>query len=454
VSAATQYHFRDVDYQRELQSTNDELLRCPRMRPAARRTLAATLLIAIAGAVLASCATARTGAHTVQQSPPSAASRLYDGMLGAMTRSGGIYHPTITSVTLQEPFTVSTTTELWIDVPNNRARASVRAAFGDDNIKTSEWIIEGGRWYQTLEVGPPRLREALTCRESSSTVLALVIGCRGFTEDAMVVALGEQDYRGVNALALVAIGTLQGASERTSFIDTLFVDATTMLPIALEGSGVLRPNDGASSTATRIGQFTRFEHGFVDAASLPADFFSPATIGYVDTDPAAPLRNADPDFTYYWLGHDVTAADLPPLTLEAAFVAESAARPLLRYRAILKYRLAADEFGSTMLELQEWRTDEWDGLVRDGFLAPWENDACVARIDVPMAGGGEAAIYAGYAPASRLTEHGTCPSNLPDQYLAVARTGTAVVRITAPGGVWNSEAAMRAALEAIRPLQR
>ncbi len=425
------------------------------MRP--RRTIP-ILMMLFAGAVgAAACATARSGADppppAVQQ---SGLSLLYDRMYQAISRPGEVYHPTITAVTFQDPFTVTTTSELWIDTASGRARVSVRSAFGDFGEKASTWIISGDRWYETLEDGSVRKREAVRCRDAESVLLSLLLGCRDFTESGITAPIVVEEYQGTPVAAILTQGTIHGLREDTVFSDTLYLHATTFLPIALERSGVLRRKViatelGAEPVEAAIGRITRYTQGFVTADSLAADFFDPESIGYVERDPAAPLLKESPDFTYYWLGRDARAADLPALALEGAFVAEEAARPLLRYRALLKYRAASDEFGETLVELQEWRADEWDSVAANG-ADPAGTLACATATEVDLGDRGRATIYAGHALAT-VRDDGACPEESPTTFVAVARVGSAVVRVSAPGvSGWSSESGMRAALAELLPV--
>ncbi|HLB24597.1 MAG TPA: hypothetical protein VJP07_10930 [Dehalococcoidia bacterium] len=411
------------------------------------------MLLVTAAMGAAACATARSGAGppppAVQQ---SALSVIYGRMLQAISRPGEVYHPTVTTVIFQEPFTVTTVSELWIDPASQRARVFVRTAFGDFGEKASTWIIDGDRWYETQEDGTVRKREAVRCRDSDSVLLSLLLGCRDFTESAITAPIDVETFEGTPVAALYTQGTIRRKAEDTVFIDTLYVHARTFLPIALERSGSLRPRATGPDDrrpGTAIGQITRYTQGFVPGDSLAPDFFDPAALGYVEPDPAAPVLQPSPDFTYYWLDRETQPAGLPPLALKGSFVAEAAARPLLRYRAVLKYRPGADEFGETLVELQEWRADEWDTLVASGADPAGALD-CAMVTEVDLGGRGRAMIYAGRDPAG--PNSGDC-SQADDTFFAVAHAGSAVIRISAPGAdPWNSEEGMRAALAALVPV--
>jgi|CXWL01.1.fsa_nt_gi hypothetical protein len=413
------------------------------------------LLVLAAGALISGgvsgCATARGGSDgTNDVGQGSRLSSIHERMTAAMTREGEIYHPVITSVASQGSLTITTTTELWIDTAGGRARANTVAQFSPTNSKSIEVVLDGERWYQTVEFGETLLREATACRDAASVTLSLMLGCHTRDERNLTVPVEDQTFGGRPAVALVTFAQVVGAQEAASYTDTLFVDAATYLPIAAQSGGTLRPHPGAAGVEVRSGQFTTYVHGFVDIDSVAAEVFDPTDIGYAETDPVTPLLKPSPDFTYYWLGADVDRQGLPRLVLRDTFIADTTERPALRYRAVLKYRAEADEFSDTLVELQEWRRDEWDFLATNGLLQR-EEGRCVRLIEVDIGERGEATIYATYGAAG---DEGGCPTGRVDRYYALVRTAGAVVRISAPGATeWNSEMGMRALVGAIEAVE-
>ena len=120
----------------------------------------------------------------------------------------------------------------------------------------------------------------------------------------------------------------------------------------------------AAGTAGAVGKIIRYEHAFGPEGFVDEAVFDPAGIGYAEADPAWALLREDPDFTYYWLGRDIEGDEgaRPELVLSGAYVADTVVRPALRYRALLQYRSAEDEFGETLVEVVEWRRDEWEAV--------------------------------------------------------------------------------------------
>ena len=155
------------------------------------------------------------------------------------------------------------------------------------------------------------------------------------------------------AVLLVTTGTSRGSDEITTSTTRLYLDPRTLLPIASDVTGtydygVVEPFSGEGS----------YEHEWIDRDSLPADFFTPDSIGYVGaTDPEAQLEDLDPGTPVYWLGADYPGtAELPALRLRQA-----AAPARTPYRIELTY----GEPGPVLrpvLSLQEFSVTQWEAL--------------------------------------------------------------------------------------------
>jgi hypothetical protein len=197
------------------------------------------------------------------------------------------------------------------------------------------------------------------------------------------------------------------------------------------------------------GRLIRYEHDFVDASSIDEEFFDPASLGYEEPDPVAAITKPSPDFTAYWLGPDSSFDDLPPLTIRDAFVISGANRPELRYRATVTYRAIDDEFSPALLEVQQWRSDEW--ALFEGFLmSAWREDACVHKIEL-TGKAWSATLFAGFSVDLRDSADVPCPDTDANRYIATVDLGSTVIRITAPeGSPFNSEEAMREVIKALK----
>ena len=69
-----------------------------------------------------------------------------------------------------------------------------------------------------------------------------------------------------------------------------------------------------------------------------------------------------------------------------------------------------DEFGPTLLQLEEWRRDEWVAIESDGWHA-WRDAPCVQRESVDMDGDASAIIYSGYGSGARQDDCPTTPAD-------------------------------------------
>jgi len=418
------------------------------------RVIAALFALPLVAATLASCATARTGADSHEPLPPQgwqpAISAAYARMAAAMTEPGSLYHLTITSLDQSGANTYTTTVDALVDAPRQRARGTITALFGGIEKKT-EFIIEGRRYYQTLEYDPTFAREATTCRNSDDPLLSLLLACRGPDERGVTAALADADYHGRTAIAFVTQGTLEGTGDRAVFTETLFVDPETNLPLALEGSGraELFATDGSIADFDSSGRLVSYAHEFVPIDTVPPEHFEPASIGYTETDPVAALADPSPDFTPYWPGRRFEPEGTPALEIKEAFVAKGAERPALRYRVLLTYAPAGHEFGPTLLAIQQWRRDEWEEVEEKVMLA-WRDDPCVRKQALSLDNGGTAIIYSsaeGSAPVA-----GGCPGGEPSVVSAVVKIGSTILHIDAPdGSPYNDARAVRRVIDALYP---
>jgi DNA-binding CsgD family transcriptional regulator len=110
-----------------------------------------------------------------------------------------------------------------------------------------------------------------------SVAASVILGCPGPLED-LTTTVEAGEYGGMPAVVLVTTGTSRGSDEITAGTTRLYLDPATLLPVASEVSGtydvgVVEPLSGDES----------FVHEWVERGSLPADFFEPRSIGYVES---------------------------------------------------------------------------------------------------------------------------------------------------------------------------
>jgi hypothetical protein len=363
-----------------------------------------------------------------------------------MVRPGEIYAPTISSVELSGSNAFTTRTRAWIDFANSRARGDVEASFGGIS-KQSSWVIADSTYVQTLEYDPPYVRQATTCRGSEDPLVSLLLACRVFGERGITTTVADGDYHGQPAVVVLTRGVTDEDDGHTYFIETLFLDPGTYLPIAVEGSGHAEKLDAAGNVVetVRHGRMVAFEHSFVPADSVNAEVFDAAGFGYQRRDPVAAITRPTPDFTAYWLGERPQFEDLPEIELGDSLDVSGTDRPALRYRALVTYRPAGDEFGPTLLQLEQWRHDEW-AAIEDDVRHTWRDAPCVQRRTVDVGDDRSATIYSGFGTSAR---EDACPSE-PTEHSAMVSIGETVIRVSAPAdSPYNSERAIRSAVEAL-----
>lgn len=248
--------------------------------------------------------------------------------------------------------------ESWIDGASGAARSEVTTEFGAtaETYRTSVSIVRDGSWYLRPAEGPARLRQAQTCRGTEDPALALILACRSELERSKTITQPGLSWEGRGALAVITAGDEPGPGEITSFTDTLYLDATSYLPLALVTDGTVT----SAGIALPLHVVTHYQTAFVPLASLPPDLFSPASLGYAERDTEQPLREGDAG-TVAWLGATWEPADgNAPLALRSALVLDASARRFTGYRVVLEYATRDDSFAPAALWIQEWDRSAWD----------------------------------------------------------------------------------------------
>jgi hypothetical protein len=284
----------------------------------------------------------------------------------AITRPGQVYHQVGESELVGaegnedgSPQSLRQIAETWVDPANDVARThfSMVPAYEEYEQKS---VQTGGVIY-TVRGGPEgeptsSKEQAQTCYEAS--IEPTVLGCPAGPENGYSVESGE--YAGGETVVMVIDTSVEGSDESTTSTTRLHLDAGTYLPVAAVTVG-----------QTDSGEVTDFEHttlyqtDFVNADSLPNDFFEPASIGWVEPNPEDGLENLG-DVTVYWLGTDYPGTDdYPALALFSTYVSPDVedVNGVGLYNVSIDYRLASEEFArSPQLELQIWDLDDWNEL--------------------------------------------------------------------------------------------
>lgn len=277
----------------------------------------------------------------------------------SIAQPGMVLHVVATIDTTQGPRQFTGHEESWIDVAKASVRSEVTTEFGAtaETYRTAVSIVHRGSWYLRPAEGPARLRQAQTCRGTDDAVLALILACRGALEASTTIIQPGQVWQGRPAVAIVTTGDEPGPGETTSFTDTLYLDATSYLPLALVTDGTVT-SDGVSAPLHVV---KRYETALVPFVSLPAGVFSPTSIDYVERDPEQPLRDSGAGVAVAWLGRTwEPGGGRPPLALRSALVLDDSASRLTGYRVAMEYAPRDDPFAGAAFSFEEWDRAAWD----------------------------------------------------------------------------------------------
>jgi hypothetical protein len=331
-------------------------------RSSRRASGPAPLLVLLLCIVAAASATA----CALDPSPSASVAGAYEQPSDAFARTeasiaqpGMAFHVFAKIDTTQGPRHFTGHEESWVDAATASARSEVTTEFGvtAETYRTAASIVRGGSWYLRPAEGPARLRRAPTCRGTDDAALALILACRGALTRSTTITRSGQTWDGRPAVAVITAGVEPGPGEITSFTDTLYLNATSYLPMALVTDGTVT-SDGVTVPLYVV---TRYEAALVPLASLPADLFSPASIGYVERDPEQPLQDSEARIAVAWLGRTwEPAGGRPSLALRSALVLDDPVRRLTGYRLALEYAPLDDPFAPAALSIEEWDRAVWD----------------------------------------------------------------------------------------------
>lgn len=389
---------------------------------------------------------------------PLTVEEVYRRVEGTIRRPGLIYHATVQVESDQGFFAGSGETRQWVDAHRAVAREEVDLLplAGLPGPWTTSTILTAEGRFARQPDGKVTATSPWRCHGAGIAASA-VLGCPGPTERSTTeVQFG--DYAGQSAIILVTTGSWSSSDARHQFTKRLYLDPDTYLPRALESEGQVDFGQVKPTFERRV-----YRHEFIALGAMPNDFFDPAAIGYVRTDPAEPLNRPTSDLTVHWLDREFPGVgDLPPLVL--AKVDE----PLgggPGYRFLLRYARADDRFGPPVVTLQLWPRAAWDAVIAQGKGRPGWEHPCWQRSDINLPEG-LATIFAGYSSAAAgvpdgpLPESGPCPDAPPNSFDAHAHLGQTVVLVDAPGASspagqvaspYDSRAGMEAVVRALRP---
>jgi hypothetical protein len=281
-------------------------------------------------------------------------------------------------------------TDLWIDAANGVGRREWRP------VVTGPYrsIVRADDTFAEEYETHIQARDSLHCRGSDSVFIAMLMDCRNYIEKSSTTVmqgrLGDAD-----SVVLVTEGTSPDEDAQNPFRVRLFVDASTWLPLAAEQDATY-----GGSTFTYV---TAYETDFIARSGLAADFFEPASIGYVEPDPEAGLNTGNPGVPVYWLGRTFSGGgSLPNLALQSGGVTHRDPRLPPLYRVTLNYGDESVKHGPPLIGLQifaaaDWTSPSgvWDGAPSEtidlvdghGMLfripASWSGERYVAQVFLP-----------------------------------------------------------------------
>jgi hypothetical protein len=357
----------------------------------------------------------------------------------------GIYLAEIEAASDFGPFSSSGTIKRWVDVRRDVAREeSVLAPWGSSTMITTR---DGRYWRDTagrITTSPARY---WTCNGAGIAASAL-LGCPGPTERSSA-EVRQGVYEGRPAIVLVTTGNVSGSDETYTFTRRLYLDATTYLPLALEGDGQFD-----FGQVVPAHERYRFQHRFVPSDALATDLFDPASIGYAAADPVQTLDRASTDLHVYWLGREFSGSlGLPALVLSKIDAPEHGPG----YRYLLYYAARDDPYAPPIVTLQLWPRTTWDAVVGQAPLGNVWDDPCWAREELTLANG-KAVVFSGFAGQVRMGapagSGSPCPSQAHDSFLAHVYFADTVILLSAPsasgvGGMTWSPYDNREAIEAV-----
>jgi hypothetical protein len=357
--------------------------------------------------------------------------------------------------------------DAWIDLERNQARAEslsipnseeLRQAADEEGRELRELrsvtiVRSEGQYTSEREPEKPAVkRRPPDCHGPDRTALAFILPCEGLTEELEITVERNVAYRGQNAIAYVTAGISRSSDETYDTTVRLFLDRDTFLPLGSTSEGTLD-----AGVVYPISYDAPFLYEFVPLDSLPADFFDPASIGYVEKDPEEPLETQEIGVPVYWLGRGFEGGDgLPALALKSVFAGSSLEGRPFSPEAEIFYRRADDDFGWGMVVLAVYKPEDWETFLAQ-VPARWWRGPCVQRREIEL-GDRSAVIYAGPSDAS-MGEAGCPPTG---KYIAHVYIGDAFVTISAPGlgtgttfsdSPYNSQVAIELLVRSLTPRQ-
>lgn len=194
----------------------------------------------------------------------------------AVTRPGLVMKLTVFHESSRPSYVESQ--EIWIDPSRDVARSETEYAYSVGRVHRSD-VVLAGHEYSVQEDGMPYRKPLQECANVPRITFTLFFYCPTNSSD-MRVRVIEGEYNGISLLGLLQTGHAGGIDSVVEFQDVLWIDPQTYIPFAFVSHGVDRyARGGYTDTHDHV---RRYAYEFVSVDAIPADFFDPAAVGYVE----------------------------------------------------------------------------------------------------------------------------------------------------------------------------
>ncbi len=257
----------------------------------------------------------------------------------------------------------------WVDPSTQVAREESKLEYllpsGERQAAGYSAIYAATATYRVDEDGSSEVRPNLC--HGADLAASRVLGCPRFNEELTTSVLSGS-FNGRSVLILLKEGTSTGSDETFTFVERLYIDPKTYLPVAMESKGEVDFHQGKP---THVEGSYNIE--WVSRDSLPEDFFEPTTIGFEEGHAEAAIRHAQ-GLQVYWVGREFTAPDVEPLVLRSSYAAPGRGHP---YRYSLTYARAANPYDPPFLTLEIFFRDIWEATPVSASQAAFIGEAVI-----------------------------------------------------------------------------
>ncbi len=226
----------------------------------------------------------------------------------------------------------------WVDPSTQVAREESKLEYllpsGERQAAGYSAIYAATATYRVDEDGSSEVRPNLC--HGADLAASRVLGCPRFNEELTTSVLSGS-FNGRSVLILLKEGTSTGSDETFTFVERLYIDPKTYLPVAMESKGEVDFHQGKPTHAE------------------------------------AAIRHAQ-GLQVYWVGREFTAPDVEPLVLRSSYAAPGRGHP---YRYSLTYARAANPYDPPFLTLEIFFRDIWEATPVSASQAAFIGEAVI-----------------------------------------------------------------------------